>query len=158
MKTYTNHIYGDHLYLPKTASNYQHTSSMNYMDDEEEMEGIDFEQERSSVEDILDFKRMIANWILKIKEGSKLTQTTMEAIIQGVTDLNQLILTRVNSAVTDALKQVGIDPTCCPELSNIFDPNGKYGRPFKDLDTSHQQLQYYKKNLSFVVSRVFNTS
>jgi hypothetical protein len=120
------------------------------MEDEEEMEGIEDGAHSYSghlMDDEEDFKTIIANWILKMKECSKLTQATMEAVIQGV------ILTRVNSAVMAALTKVGIDPTTCPELHSIFDPNGKYGRPFKDLDTSYQHLQYCRKYLRYVVCK-----
>lgn len=151
MKTYTNHIYGDHQSLPRAAREYRGQTSILGMD-EEETEDMECEQEiqsdnLTSGED----KVVIANWLLKTKECSKLTQATMDAIIEGVTDLNQLILTRVGKAVTTALKENGINPTSCPQLLQIFDINGEYGRPFRGLETSHLQMKYFKEKLGYVV-------
>ena len=42
-----------------------------------------------------DFKSVMASWILRIKECCKLTQATIEEVIDRVTDLNQYILSKV---------------------------------------------------------------
>lgn len=152
MKTYTNHIYGDHISLPRTASAY-HCAS-NHVDEDEQMEGVEYEQENTydpTFAQSFDFKKIVANWILRIKECLKLTQAAMEEIMQRITDLNQFILSKVHSAVITALAESEIDARSRTQLQEIFDPNGEYGRPFKDLETSHLQLEYFKKNLGFVV-------
>ena len=104
-------------------------------------------------EPIPELKAIAANWILRIKECSKLTQSTMEEIIERVTDLIQLILSKVAIAVKAA---IGMDVNNIPEFNEIFDPNGTFGRPFKGLESSHFLLQYCKANLGLVVSFWFS--
>lgn len=152
MKTYTNHMYGDHMSLPRTARDYQcpRTYQDNSFNDDEVHEQ-ETSGDRHQKGFPPEFKTIMVNWILRIRECCKLTQATMEEIIQRVTDLNQYILSLISSAVTAAITKAGMDPSNCPELQNIFDPNGIFGRPFRDLETSYHQQQYLKANLGFVV-------
>lgn len=156
MKTYTNHIYGDHMSLPKSASNYATVLCQNSGDSEGDNNGVAGEDGEDDDtyggnEDHLppEFRSIAACWILKLKESCKLTQSTMDEIVQRVTDLNQYILSRVSMAVKAAITSAGMEVT--QELQSIFDPNGNFGRPFKGLETSYQQLQYCRKNLGLVV-------
>ena len=157
MKTYANHIYCDHLSLPKTASAYRCANTVEGQDHEDGSEGSEG-QEESGLDDehhpdvLSDFQSIAARWILKIKEGCKLTQATMEEVVQGVTDLNQYILSQVFMAVKAALTEVGQDANNIPQLHEIFDPNGNFGRSFRGVETSYQLLKYCKDNLGFVVS------
>ena len=152
MKTYTNHIYGEHPNLPKTAN----AASVVESDEETDMpRGDDMEQESSHENEgaFLDLKLVTARWILKIKECCKITQSTTEEIVQRVTDLNQYILSQVFLELKAAIAEAGHDVNTIPRLHDIFDPNGSFSRPFQGVETSHQLLTYCKKNLGFVVSR-----
>jgi hypothetical protein len=55
------------------------------------------------------FKSIAAAWVLKIKEGCKLTQSSMDQIIQGVTDLIQYILAEISLAVKNAISEMGME-------------------------------------------------
>lgn len=76
----------------------------------------------------------------------------MEEIVQRVTDLNQFIMSQVLLAVKAAITEAGQDANKIPGLYKIFEPSGKFGRPFKGVEISHQLLKYCKDNLGFVVS------
>jgi hypothetical protein len=80
--------------------------------------GSDYHQEADFPPD---FKTTIANWILRIRECCKLTQTTTDEIIQRVTDLNQFILSQA-SAVTSAITAASMDASSCPELEIFLIP------------------------------------
>lgn len=147
MKTYTNHIYGEHASLPKTANAYRHDSVVEY--DEETDRTWDDDMQESNP----NFKAIAACWILRIKECCKLTQSTTDEIIQRVTDLNQYILSQVFLALKAAIAEAGQDVNTIPQIYDIFDPNGCFGRPFEGVETSHQLLKYCKQNLGFVVSQ-----
>lgn len=105
MKTYTNHIYGDHECLPRTARDYSLDSSPD-MDASSENEVHEYSHTQGFPPA---FESIIACWILKLKEGCKLTQSTTEEIIQRVTDLNQYILSQVFLAVKEAIRKSGQD-------------------------------------------------
>ena len=97
-------------------------------------------------------KSHAAAWILKTKEGHKLTQTAIDDIIQEVTALNQFILSKVHIAVQTALKEADMSESCATAISEICHPNGPFGKPFQGLETAYQQLRYYKASLGMIVS------
>ena len=37
-------------------------------------------------------------------------------------------------------------------ISGILDPDGENGRPFKGLETEHQQQKYFREKFSMIVS------
>ena len=151
MKSYTNHIYGDHLSLPRSASTYcGSTIAASYDNAEEVTNGTEHAEESSTElhfeEPIPELKAIAANWILRIKECCKLTQSIVEEIIERVTHLIQLILYSCEGSHWHG----------CPEFNEMFDPNGTFGRPFKGLESSYSLLQYCKANLGLVVSFWFS--
>lgn len=79
-------------------------------------------------------------------------KVAIDEIIQDVTALNQFILSKVHVAVQAALKEADISESRVPSLSEIFNPDGPFGKPFHGLETAYQQLQYCKANLGMVVS------
>ena len=64
----------------------------------------------------------------------KLTQSTMDKIIQRVNDLNQYIISQISLAVTGVITEAGLDVGDFPKLKDIFDLNGSFGRPFKGIE------------------------
>ena len=93
-----------------------------------------------------------AVWILKTKEGHKLTQKAMDNIIEDVTAFSQYLLAKIGCAVKATLADAGVDSNQIQQFTGIFDPDGPFGRPFRGLETAHQQIQYYKSNMGLVVS------
>lgn len=173
MKTYTNHLYGDHRNLPEAADQVsgpdflQHSqnrvgdiyngdgSNDDENDNNESNNTDDTPVKKTLNEHISKFKSEIlslsACLILQIKECYKLTQSTTEEIIQKVTDLHQFIMSKVLIATSVALQDAGIDIDDIPHLLDIFSPNGGFGKPFQGIETSHRLLQHCKNDLKFVV-------
>ena len=100
MKTYTNHVYGYHLIsqtpptLTPVTENYSDSlCSSDDSGDEVEITNVNSESSPELDGLVEDFQQEVkshaAAWILKTKEGHKLTQTAMDDIIQEVTALNQ---------------------------------------------------------------------
>lgn len=159
LKTYTNHIYSEHMCLPSAyrcnAGKANATTSVASGASSTEM---DFDEgnggEECQVENNFpcDFMSTMACWILRIKECCKLTQSTMDEVIQRVTDLNKYILSQVSLAVNKVISDAGLDIDSVPQLKDIFDPNGEFGRPFRGVETSYQLLKHCKESFGFVVS------
>lgn len=93
-----------------------------------------------------------AQWILKIQETCKLTHSAMDEIIQGVTDFNNYILSKLHDVVRNALEDLHVNITDVPKLAKAFDTDSPFLRPFRGVETHYQHLKYCKKNLGFVVS------
>ena len=108
-------------------------------------------ERRPTLNPISALQESSALFLLKAKEGQKLTQTALQDVIEGVTGLNQARLDIMYSAVSRVLTEAGISPASLPGLSDIFDPNGEFGRPFLGLETQYQQLKFYKTHYQFVV-------
>lgn len=99
-----------------------------------------------------DLQSHVASWILKTKECSKLTQSTMDNIIQDVTALTQVLMSKVHSLVNEALKDVDITESQVPLLSEIFNSRSPFMRPFRGLETAYLQVQYCRANFGLIVS------
>lgn len=161
MKTYTNHIYGDHLSLPRATSSSIDVQlalpSHNESADEEQESEMDVSSQDAGANEPqpddtqCEFNSIIAMWILKIKEMCKLPQSTIEKIIEGVTDLCQYLLTQIYEDVKLVLSDAHICTDNMPNFKEIFDPNGKYGMPFKNMKSSHQLLEHCKRHFHIVV-------
>ena len=103
---------------------------MHTMDDHIDDNGIGKEDSHN----LPAFQSITAHWIFKIKECCKLTQSTMDEIIQRVNDLNQYIISQISLAVTGVITEAGLDVGDFPKLKDIFDLNGSFGRPFKGIE------------------------
>lgn len=99
-----------------------------------------------------ELKSAAALWILKIKETCKLTQSAMDEIIQGATDFNNYILSKLHGVVKNALDELHINMNDVPQLAKAFDTDSPFLRPFQGIETHHLHLQYCKKYLGLVVS------
>lgn len=100
---------------------------------------------------LMELQASSALFLMTIKEENKLPQTVLQAIIDGITRLNQsrmgLLEREIHRSITDA----GLSPSSIPGLENIFNCEGYFGRPFIGLETQHHQLSFYKKNFNFIV-------
>ena len=98
-----------------------------------------------------ELKHAGALWIQKIREKCKLTQSSIDEIIQGVTDFNSYILSKLYNVLKNELEGININISDLPQLTKVFDTDSPFLRPFKGIETHHQHLQYCKKKLGFVV-------
>ncbi len=96
--------------------------------------------------------RSTAIFLLKLKEGHKLTQAALQGVIDGTTTLWQSQLAEMHTEVCQVLTAAGIGPGSIPGLDDVFDNEGKFGRPFAGLETSYRQIKYCKDHLGLVVS------
>ena len=110
MNTFSNHVYGFHFFsrtpttLPEIA-NHDSDDTSNSSDDCDGCFDIsdtcnsESRMTESSLEvQMAEFQKEIkchaATWILKTKEGHKITQTAMDGIIEDVTTFTEFILNR----------------------------------------------------------------
>ena len=89
--------------------------------------------------------------LMSLKEERKLTQTSLQGVVEGVTSLNQIRLSALHSEVCKALNAAGLSSSV-PGLDEIFNCDGPFGRPFLGLETQHQQQSFYKEHFQFIVS------
>ena len=103
---------------------------------------------------IVDRKKAVALWILKLKEGRKLTQTVTNEILGDVTELCRDMMSRLKSDLYQILARhsAGIEIPELPELEELFQDSSPYLNPFSMLESQYYQMQYYIDFLGFVVS------
>lgn len=94
-------------------------------------------------------KRSSALFLLKLKEKQKLTQVTLQSIVEGVTSLFHDHLDSIRAEVDSKLKDVG---ESLP-IDDIFEQE-EFRRPFGGLESQHQQITFFKSHFNFVVSVV----
>lgn len=107
-------------------------------------------EELTSIEESND--REAALWILKLKEGRRLTQSTTEEILSDVTELCSSIVLRLKNEVHSVLESADITPGNIPGLDDLFSENSSYALPFCNLQTQYKQMSYFRSHFNFVVS------
>lgn len=98
-------------------------------------------------------KKQRAEWILKIKETNKLTQSCTENILQDVTHLCSSIIADLTTVVKRKLAPYNTVPGLEENIISIFQ-NDSYSNPFKGLETHYKQIQYLRECFNFVVRLV----
>lgn len=81
-----------------------------------------------------------ARFILKTKESHRLTQTSMNCIIEDMTSFNQIMLGELHYATSEALSAAGIHPQIICSLAPLFRDDGQFGHPFGGLETTYDRL------------------
>ena len=95
-------------------------------------------------------KKKRAEWILKIKETNKLTQTCTENILQDVTHLCTSIILDLTSVVKQQLDMHNATPELSHDMMSALQSD-TYNQPFKGLETHYKQMQYLRESFNFVV-------
>ena len=61
----------------------------------------------------------------------------------------------MHSVVIQKIQSAGLDPDTVSGLSEVFDPNSLYGKPFQGLET--QYLQHGKQDLDHLLIHIYPT-
>lgn len=97
-------------------------------------------------------QKAAARFVLKTKESHRLTQTAMNCIIEDVTAFNQITLGELHFAVSERLTAAGVDPQIICSLAPLFKDDGQFGQPFRGLETTYQQMKYFREHFNLIVS------
>ena len=97
-------------------------------------------------------KKQRAEWILKIKEINKLTQSCTENILHDVTHLCSSIIADLTAEGKGKLVAYNM-----PSGLDKVLQSDSYSNPFKNLETGYKQKQYLRECFNFVV-RTINPS
>ena len=102
------------------------------------------------------YKRRVntAKWILKLKEGQKLTQSCVDGVLEEVTELCTVSIGQLGDAVQSVLQSAGFSFSDVPGMQELFALTSPYACPFDGLDTYHRQLTFYTTHMDMVVSYI----
>ncbi len=157
MKSYDNHISKIHFKRNRNTvpqnflSNVHEVDEINDCENSEDSGDLEeFNVHSANLQE--DLLKAAAKWILKVKETCKLTETAMEEIVQGVTDFQNLLLTKLYEVLKSSLSGNNLSINDFPQLVEAFQPGSPFTRPFQGVETSYQQQKYYKEQLGLVVS------
>jgi len=157
-RTYRNygafrkHLREKHQYYSRTSSKETLPSpceeeySTNSTEDDDDLGDCDIEPPT---------KKQRAEWILKVKETNKLTQTCTENILQDVTHLCSSIIVDLTAAIKQKLAAYNTTPSLNEDIMSILQSDS-YSKPFKGLQTHYKQMQYLRECFNFVVSQILN--
>ena len=106
-------------------------------------------RDRATSSDLL--QEAAARFILKTKETHRLTQTAMNSVIEDTTSFSQIMLGELHYAATEKLTAAGVNPQIIGSLAPLFRDSGEFGRPFQGLETTYQQMKYFKQHFNFIV-------
>ena len=93
-----------------------------------------------------------AKFILKTREGRKLTQVAMNGVVHDVQTMLQFTLEAVEQKFLDKIKAGGVAITeeQLEDLRSVF--SGPSSNPFQGLETEYKQEAFFKENFNYVVS------
>ena len=150
---YRKHMQRNHRNVTTTSSSSQVT-----LEHEEDVGATnlswDPENSDASPSNSLNSEANIAMWILKLKESNKLTQTSVNQILQHVSELCTITVFELGEAVNQALEAAGVKPDDVTGLKDLFSTSSPLSQPFASLLTYHQQLKFYNTHLNFIVSHM----
>lgn len=89
---------------------------------------------------------------MKIKEQRKLTQLTVNEIIQDFSDYCENHVAKLGEEVLAKLESAGIT-TEIPGLAELFTSPSPFCQPFAGLDTTYRQVAFYTKHFNLVVRK-----
>lgn len=101
---------------------------------------------RPREDDTSRMKMAAGNFILTVKEKFKLTQTSLNYIMQTVNEITKLSANNIKQSVMKELQESGNVIT--PDLDWCFLPVN----PFDDLNTEYKQTKFFKEKFGLVVS------
>ena len=155
-RTYRNHLYSIHtdsdaLSIPEPAPVPIASLVCGGGDDgDDEEDGTSTAmRDRATSSDLL--QEAAARFILKTKETHRLTQTAMNSVIEDTTSFSQIMLGELHYAATEKLTAAGVNPQIIGSLAPLFRDSGVFGRPFQGLETTYQQMKYFKQHFNFIV-------
>lgn len=99
-----------------------------------------------------DLNRQVALWILKLKEGKGLPQSTVDEVLSGVTELCNDIVSHLRDELHKVLNSAKLSSSDIPGFDDILSDDSPYTNPFRNLQTHHLQMAYYRKDFNLVVS------
>ena len=88
----------------------------------------------------MNLQKSSALMLLQLKEVHKLTQGSLQGIIDNVTELCQNRLSAIHCAVNQAITNAGLSTNDIEGLNDIFSADNEFGRPFFGLETQHQTI------------------
>lgn len=89
------------------------------------------------------------NGTIKTRESHRIPISVMESIIYDVQSLVDVVVSSLSSQVQTCLQSSGVSQGVVENVGSIF---SNCPRVFAGLQTQQQQLSFFRKNFSFVVS------
>ena len=126
-----------------------------HSEDEESSSGIhvNVDQSEPEVNHLHVHRKQMALFLLKTKEVRKVSQTTLDGIIDDVSSIVQLTIDDLHHEVDVILKRNGLDDgiSTFHDLEDLFENTDKR-EPFRDLSSRYLQEKFYKEHLDLLVS------
>ena len=98
-----------------------------------------------------DNARSAALYTLKLQEHCSLTHSAVEKIIANTTEIVWQAISTVEMQVESCLRESDIDQQVIPRLKAIFGEDNVANNPFHNLETTSQQLAYFKTEFQLKV-------
>ena len=81
----------------------------------------------------------------------------IDGILEDVTDLCTRIVLQLRDATKSILLSSGVEDNCIANILKPFDEQSPFCKPFRDIDTWHRQLSFYKDHFKLIVSPQMHT-
>ena len=113
------------------------------------------EHEATNCTSSVGLTKQSAMFILKTRDGRRLTQAATDNILRDVTELFQSRLETVCHNTVETLKDAGVDDST---ISTVKDSILAQCKPFKGLETEYHQNAYIRDHFGLIVSILCQSS
>ena len=96
----------------------------------------------------MDLTWQSAMFVLKTRDGKRLTQAATDSILGDVTELFQSRLTAVCDSTLRILKEADVDDSTLSTVKNAITSQCE---PFRGLETEYRQNAYIRDHFGFIV-------
>ena len=83
-----------------------------------------------------------------------MTQSAEDEVSSDVTELCTNVVTHLGDELHKVLNSAGIHSSDIPGFDDIIGDDTQYTNPFRNLQTQHLQIAYFRKHFNFVVGTV----
>ena len=116
------------------------------------MENPDYEPALEMPESQVSRKVSAALFIMKAKEVNKISQSSLNVLLQDVTMMLEQKISKLETDVCRALATRGIEMDA--ELQSLF-RKPELVKPFQGIDTEYLQRKFFREAFQLVVSTIF---
>lgn len=137
------------IYPPANAgynSDIDDDDDMGMCEDHCERPQFDLDREKEGM------KRANSLALMKIREEGKLTQKSLNIVVNSSTEIVRSVVSILKAGVATSLEQAGADFRTIPGLSELFSEESVANNPFGGIATESEQCQYYREHFNLVVS------
>lgn len=118
-----------------------------------QLEDADDKEDANGIDKITDLNPSVeaAKFILKTRDGKKITQTTLNGVLQDTKSFIEYSVGQLEHEIIKILEDCEVNSEAISSIRNLLSLT-RLRNPFEDLETERKQENFFQKHFNYVVS------